>query len=44
LKRYVNSKSENIKDIKITQQDLLDSIDKVKPRKKEAQMTIDKIV
>ena len=44
LKRYVNSKSENIKDIKITQQDLLDSIDKVKPRKQEAQITIDKIV
>ncbi|MBI2127644.1 MAG: AAA family ATPase, partial [Nitrosarchaeum sp.] len=38
LKRYVNAKSENIKDIKITQQDLLDSIDKVKPRKKESPM------
>jgi transitional endoplasmic reticulum ATPase len=44
LKRYVNAKSENIKDIKITQQDLLDSIDKVKPRKKETRMTINKIV
>lgn len=38
LKRHVNTKSENIKDIKITQQDLLDSIDKVKPRKKESHM------
>ena len=38
LKRHVNTKSENIKDIKITQQDLLDSIDKVKPRKKETPM------
>ena len=38
LKRHVNTKSENIKDIKITQQDLLDSIDKVKPRKKESPM------
>ncbi len=35
LKRHVNTKSGNIKDIKITQQDFLDSIDKVKPRKKE---------
>jgi transitional endoplasmic reticulum ATPase len=39
LKRHVSTKSENIKDIKITQQDLLDSIDKVKPRKKETPMT-----
>ena len=38
LKRHVNTKSENIKDIKITQQDLLDSIDKVKPKKKESPM------
>src|SRR3972149_6933185 len=38
LKRHVNTESENIKDIKITQQDLLDSIDKVKPRKKESPM------
>ncbi len=36
LKRYVNGKSQNIKDIKITQQDLIDAVDKVKPRKKEA--------
>jgi transitional endoplasmic reticulum ATPase len=35
LKRYVNGKSENIKEIKITQQDLTDAVDKVKPRKKE---------
>jgi len=38
LKRYVSKKSENIKEIKITQQDLLDSIDKVKPRKIESPM------
>src|SRR3990167_7956304 len=38
LKRHVSTKSENVKDIKIIQQDLLDSIDKVKPRKKEAPM------
>jgi transitional endoplasmic reticulum ATPase len=35
LKRYVGGKSENVKEIKITQQDLLDAVDKVKPRKKE---------
>ncbi len=39
LKRYVNGKSQNIKDIKITQQDLIDAVDKVKPRKKEAPLT-----
>jgi len=39
LKRHVNTKSKNIKDIKITQQDILDSIDKVKPKKKETPMT-----
>ena len=39
LKRHVSAKSENVKDIKITQQDLLDSIDKVKPRKKDTPMT-----
>ena len=39
LKRYVGGKSENIKGIKVTQQDLLDAIDKVKPRKKESPMT-----
>jgi len=44
LKRYVGGKPENIKDIRISQKDLLDSIDKVKPRKKEAHMTIDKMV
>ena len=38
LKRYVNGKSENIKEIKVTQQDLLDAIDKVKPRKTESPM------
>jgi len=36
LKRYVSGKSQNVKDIKITQEDLVDSIDKVKPQKKEA--------
>ena len=35
LKRYVSSDSQNIKDIKITNQDLLDSLKKVKPQKKE---------
>lgn len=39
LKRYVRGKSENIKGIKVTQQDLLDAIDKVKPRKVESPMT-----
>jgi transitional endoplasmic reticulum ATPase len=36
LKRYVSGKSQNIKEIKISQQDLIDAVDKVKPRKKEA--------
>ena len=36
LKRYVAGKSKNIKEIKITQQDLVDAVDKVRPRKKEA--------
>ena len=36
LKRYVSGKSKNIKEIKITQQDLIDSVDKVRPQKKEA--------
>ena len=36
LKRYVASKSKNVKEIKIIQQDLIDAVDKVKPRKKEA--------
>ena len=35
LKRYVSGKSQNLKEIKISQQDLIDAIDKVKPRKKE---------
>ena len=39
LKRYVGGKSENFKEIKITQKDLLDAIDKVKPRKTESPMT-----
>ena len=36
LKRYVSGKSKNVREIKITQQDLIDAVDKVKPRKKEA--------
>ena len=39
LKRYVGGKSENVKKIKISQQDLLNAIDKVKPSKKESPMT-----
>jgi len=39
LKKYVGGKSKNIKEIKITQKDLLDAIDKVKPRKTEPPMT-----
>jgi transitional endoplasmic reticulum ATPase len=39
LKRYVNGKSQNVKEIKITQQDLIDAVDKVKPRKKEAPLS-----
>jgi transitional endoplasmic reticulum ATPase len=38
LKRYVAGKSQNIKEIKITQQDLIDAVDKVRPQKKEAPM------
>ena len=36
LKKYVGGKVQNVKDIKISQQELIDAIDKVKPRKKEA--------
>ena len=36
---YVAGKSKNIKEIKITQQDLLDSIEKVKPIKTEQPLT-----
>jgi transitional endoplasmic reticulum ATPase len=36
LKKYVGGKAQNVKDIKISQQELTDAIDKVKPRKKEA--------
>ena len=39
LKRHVDAHSQNIKDIKITQQDLVDAIDKVKPQKKESALT-----
>jgi len=34
LKRYVSGQSQNLKEIKISQQDLIDAIDKVKPQKK----------
>ena len=36
LKRYVAGKSQNIKEIKITQQDLIDAVDKIRPQKREA--------
>ena len=36
LKRYVAGKSQNIKEIKIKQQDLIDAVDKIRPQKKEA--------
>ena len=39
LKKYVGGKSQNIKEIKVTQKDLLDAIDKVKPRRTESPMT-----
>ncbi|MCV0399363.1 MAG: CDC48 family AAA ATPase [Nitrosarchaeum sp.] len=39
LKRYVRGKSQNVKDIRISQQDLLDAIEKIKPIKKETPMT-----
>lgn len=39
LKTYVGGKSQSIKDIKITQQDLIDAVEKVRPRQKEAPLT-----
>ncbi|MBA4717567.1 MAG: CDC48 family AAA ATPase [Nitrosopumilus sp.] len=39
LKRYVSGRSQNVKEIRITQQDLIDAVDKVKPRKKEAPLS-----
>ena len=36
LKRYVAGKSQNIKEIRISQQDLIDAVDKIRPQKKEA--------
>ncbi len=39
LKRYVGARSENIKSIKISQKDLEEAIDLVKPKKKEKPMT-----
>ncbi len=35
LKRYVGAKSKNVKEIQITQWDLTDAVDKVRPKKKE---------
>ena len=35
LRRYVSGKSKNVKEIRITEQDLIDAVDKVKPRKRE---------
>ena len=35
LRRYVSGKSKNVKEIRITQHDLIDAVDKVKPRKRE---------
>ena len=39
LKRYVSTKSQNVKEIKITQKDLIDSLEKVKSQKVEAPLT-----
>ncbi|MDX1596005.1 MAG: CDC48 family AAA ATPase [Nitrosopumilaceae archaeon] len=39
LKRYVTAKSENVKSIKVTQKDLEEAIDVVKPKKQEKPMT-----
>ena len=36
LKKYVGGKAQNVKDIKISQQELVDAIDKVKASKKRA--------
>ena len=36
LKRYVSGKSKTVNEIQITQQDLIDAVDKVRPKKKEA--------
>ena len=35
MKRYVNGKSQNVKDIKITEQDLLDAVKKIQPKTTE---------
>jgi len=39
LKRYVSAKSENVKSIKISQNDLEEAIELVKPKKQEKPMT-----
>ena len=40
LKRYVNDKSQDIKDIRITQEDLIEAINKVKPQKTKESLMI----
>jgi transitional endoplasmic reticulum ATPase len=40
LKRYVGGKSKNVREIQITQQDLVDAVDKVRPQKKEAPIPV----
>jgi transitional endoplasmic reticulum ATPase len=39
IKRFVEKNEKSVKTIKITQQDLIDAVDKVKPRKKEAPLS-----
>ena len=36
LKRYVNGKTKNVKEIKVLYQDLVNAIDKIRPRREEA--------
>ena len=36
LKRYVNGKTKNVKEIRVSHQDLINAIDKVRPHKEEA--------
>ncbi|HJJ22910.1 MAG TPA: CDC48 family AAA ATPase [Nitrosopumilus sp.] len=39
IKRFVEKNEKSVKTIKITQQDLIDAVDKVRPRKKEAPLS-----
>jgi transitional endoplasmic reticulum ATPase len=39
IKRFVEKNEKSVKTIKITQQDLVDAVDKVRPRKKEAPLS-----